>query len=125
MSLTPLFAALLLLLVTLLAVNVSMLRMRLKISLGDGGDKTMNKAIRAHANALEHSLPFILLLLFREQQVGCARGLTAIAITFVVARVLHAAGMLGGPFILRRVGASVTLVLELWLALALLRTAIG
>lgn len=123
--LTPIVAGVLLLLVTLLAINVSMLRMRLKISLGDGGNKHMNKAIRAHANALEHGLPFILLLFFREQQVGCAGGLRAIAVAFVVARVLHAVGMLGGPFNLRRLGAGMTTVLELWLALALLRTALG
>lgn len=106
-------------------MNVSMLRMRLKISLGDGGNKQLNKAIRAHANALEHGLPFIFLLFFREQQVGGAGGLTAIAAAFVAARVLHAVGMLGGPFQLRRIGATVTNVLELWLALALLRTALA
>lgn len=122
---TPIFAGVLLLLVTLLAMNVSMLRMRLKISLGDGGNKQLNKAIRAHANALEHGLPFIFLLFFREQQVGGAGGLTAIAAAFVAARMLHAVGMLGGPFQLRRIGATVTNVLELWLALALLRTALA
>lgn len=64
-SVTPIFAAVLLLLVTLLAMNVSMLRMRHKVSLGDGGNKALTRAIRAHANALEHSLPFIFLLFFR------------------------------------------------------------
>lgn len=122
---TPLFAAVLLLLVSLLALNVSLLRIRLKISLGDGGNKGMVKAIRAHANALEHSLPFILLLYFRELQVGGTRGLMVAAAAFVAARVFHAAGMLGGPFVLRRIGATTTIVLELWLALAVLHAAIG
>jgi uncharacterized membrane protein YecN with MAPEG domain len=124
-SATPIFTAVLLLLVTLLAINVSALRIRLKVSLGDGGNKTLGKAIRAHANALEHCVPFILLLLFREQQAGCTRELVAIGTAFVLARVAHAAGMLGGPFGLRRLGASLTIVLELWLTLALLRTALA
>lgn len=122
---TPLFAAVLLLLVSLLGLNVSLLRMRLKISLGDGGNKGMLQAIRAHANALEHSLPVILLVFFREQQVGCTRGLTAIAAAFVLGRVFHAAGMLGGPFILRRIGATTTILVELGLGLLVLRSALA
>jgi uncharacterized membrane protein YecN with MAPEG domain len=118
---TPVFAALLLLLVTLLAVHVSIMRMRLRISLGDGGDKRMNRAVRAHDNALEHVLPFVLLLYFYEQSAGPGPVIRWMGGLFLAARLAHAAGMLGGPFDLRRLGAAMTAGIEVWLALALLR----
>jgi uncharacterized membrane protein YecN with MAPEG domain len=119
---TPLFAALLLLLVTLLGVNTSLTRMRLKISDGDGGDKHMHRAIRAHANALEHVLPFVILLYFYEQSPGASpAAIRWFGGLFLAARVGHAVAMLRGPFDLRRLSATMTIVLEVWLALALLR----
>jgi hypothetical protein len=45
-------------LVTLLAMNISRLRVRERVGLGDGGKLALKKAIRPHANALEHVLPF-------------------------------------------------------------------
>ncbi|WP_434425360.1 MAPEG family protein [Nannocystis pusilla] len=118
---TPVFAALLLLLVALLAVNTSVTRMRLKIRLGDGGDERMTRAIRAHANAFEHVLPFVLLLFFYEQSGACAATIRWAGGLFLAARVGHAVGMLRGPFDLLRVSATLTALLEVWVALALLR----
>lgn len=118
---TPVFAALLLLLVTLLAVNTSLTRMRLQIRLGDGGDERMTRAIRAHANAFEHVLPFVLLLFFYEQSGACTTAIRWFGGLFLAARLGHAIGMLRGPFNLLRFGASLTAVLEVWLALSLLR----
>jgi len=119
---TPLFAALLLLLVTLLAANVSVMRMRLKIPRGDGGDERMTRAIRAHGNALEHVLPFVLLLYFYEQSPGgCAAAIRWFGGLFLAARLGHAVGMLRGPFNLLRLSASTTIALEVWLTLSLLR----
>ncbi|WAS91092.1 MAPEG family protein [Nannocystis punicea] len=118
---TPVFAVLLLLLVTLLGVNTSITRMRLRIADGDGGDKRMTRAIRAHANALEHVLPFVLLLYFYEQSGGCAATIRWAGGLFLAARVGHAVSMLRGPFDLRRLSATLTIALEVWLSLALLR----
>ena len=121
---TPLVAAVLLLLVTLLASYVSGLRVALKISMGDGGDRRMFRAIRAHANALEHVLPFLLLLFFYELRAGAAAPIRLLGGLFVAARIAHAVGMIRGPFNLRRLGASLSVALELWVAVALLRTAL-
>jgi uncharacterized membrane protein YecN with MAPEG domain len=121
---TPVIAAILLLLVTLLAAHVSALRIVRGISLGDGGDRRMFRAIRAHANALEHTLPFLLLLFFYELRVGPEAPIRELGGLFVAARLAHAVGMLWGPFNLRRLGATLTVALELWVALALLSAAL-
>ena len=101
------------LLVTLLAMNVSRLRMQLRIANGDGGDARMRKAIRAHGNAMENVLLFsmpVLALAF----AGASDALLAILVLgFAVARVLHAAGMLASQFRFRQVGAGLTYLLEL------------
>ena len=55
--------ALLALLLTALSLNVSRLRMRHRVSFGDGGHRDLMVAVRAHGNALEQSLLFGLLLL--------------------------------------------------------------
>lgn len=100
-------------LVTLLAMNVSRLRMTLKIANGDGGDKRMKAAIRAHGNAVEHvllfSLPLLALVL-----LGAGDALLAVLVLgFAVARILHALGMLRSIFNFRRIGAGIAYLWEL------------
>ena len=51
------------LLTTLLALNVSLTRIRLKIANGDGDNIEMKKAIRAHGNNVEHVPIFGLVVL--------------------------------------------------------------
>ncbi len=53
---SPLYVALLMLMVIGLAGWVSKLRGEKKIFLGDGGDKELQIAIRRHGNALEHAV---------------------------------------------------------------------
>ena len=117
---TPLIAAILLLIVTLLAANVSGLRMRLGVRFGDGDDKRLLRAIRAHANALEHGLPFILMLYFYELKGGPDAPIRLLGGLFIAARLSHALGMIRGPFNAQRLGATATIVLELWVLTALL-----
>ena len=54
MRITGLYAALLTLLILGLAVRVMLIRRRTRIGLGDGGDRSVACAIRAHGNAVEH-----------------------------------------------------------------------
>ena len=87
-------AGLLGLLVFALAGNVSRLRGRKKISLGDGGDPEMLAAIRAHANLLEFA-PICLLLIYMASDFYGFWPTAILSIVLLVARVLHAGGMLG------------------------------
>jgi uncharacterized membrane protein YecN with MAPEG domain len=65
-SVTALYAGLGALLLIALGARVSMLRRRFKVGLGDGGHVELQRAIRAHANAIEWLLPGLLLLLVAE-----------------------------------------------------------
>lgn len=96
------------LLLTILAMNVSRVRMREKIGNGDGGNNSLRAAIRAHGNALEFILPFALVVLALD--LGTTEeGLVAfLAINFLVIRIAHAWGMIGRRFKLRQVTAAVT-----------------
>lgn len=96
-----------------LSLNVVRLRRSQGVSLGDGGDRRLEQAIRAHANLVEF-VPLTLLLL----GVAAARGapgpwLDGVAWALALARVSHAVGILRhrGPNVGRFVGAGVSFTL--------------
>jgi uncharacterized membrane protein YecN with MAPEG domain len=90
---TALYTGLLALLLVMLALRVIRLRWKLRVGLGDGGDKAMSRAIRIHANATEHLPIALLLLLVAELNHAGPTLLHACGIVLVVARVLHAIGL--------------------------------
>jgi hypothetical protein len=87
-------AGLLGLLAAILTLNVGRLRGRKKVFLGDGGDPELTAAIRAHGNLIELT-PLILVLLWMMHGPMGHRLPDILAIILVVARFLHAGGMLG------------------------------
>lgn len=101
------------LLVLALAMNVSRLRIKHKISLGDGGNKCLMAAIRTHCNALEQ-LPIFAIVIIALTFLGISTILlSTLVIGFTLARLFHAYGMLYRVFIARRVGAGFTYVFQL------------
>jgi len=82
------------LLAVILTVNIARLRGKKKINLGDGGDKEMQAAIRAHANLIEFA-PLCLLLIYFVSDFHGFRVVAGLSVVLLVARVLHAGGMLG------------------------------
>jgi uncharacterized membrane protein YecN with MAPEG domain len=90
---TARYAGLLALLLLMLALRVIRLRWKLRVGLGDGGDKAMSRAIRIHGNAAEHVPIALLLLLVAELNHADSVLLHACGIALVVARVLHAVGL--------------------------------
>jgi uncharacterized membrane protein YecN with MAPEG domain len=92
-AITALYAALVALVLLVLAVRVSSLRMRLKVGLGDGGDPGLQRAVRAHANAVEWALPVLVLMLIAELNRAVPLLLHACGIVLIVARVLHGFGL--------------------------------
>jgi len=87
-------AGLLGLLAVVLTINVGRLRGQKKINLGDGGDPEMLAAIRAHANLIEFA-PLCLLLIYMASDFYGFWTTAILSIVLLVARVLHAGGMLG------------------------------
>ena len=87
-------AALLGLLAATQALNVSRLRRRKKVSLGDGGDAQLLAAIRAFGNFMEF-VPFCLVLIAMLEDHYGARTIATLSVGLLAGRVLHAGGMLG------------------------------
>lgn len=93
MHLTPVYAALFALFYSALSVRALRLRGRLKIALGDGGDKRLLRATRVHGNFAEY-VPMTLLLIFMfELDGGSAGWIHALCAVLLVGRVSHAYGV--------------------------------
>jgi uncharacterized membrane protein YecN with MAPEG domain len=112
-------AGLLGLLAVALTVHVGRTRSRKKIFLGDGGDRELTLAIRAQGNLLELT-PLILILLWMLHGPMGHRLPDILAIVLVVARFLHAGGLLGFVPYGRVTGAIATTVILAVAAAALL-----
>jgi len=90
---TALTAAALSLLCVMLALKVIGIRRRDKISVGDGGNEELLRAMRAQANLLEYA-PLTLILLACAEINGVHWIILAlISMAFVAGRILHPAGI--------------------------------
>jgi len=107
------------LLIIMLAMNVSRLRIKYKISLGDGDNKTLMAAIRAHCNAVEQLPTFALVILAFALVEASTSTLATLVIGFTLARLCHAYGMLYRVFIARRLGAGFTYIFQVTAAIYL------
>ena len=89
MVVTPLYAAVLVLWFLILSLRVVQNRKSAKVSLGDGGNTLLQRAIRGHANFAEYVPLALLLLAILELSRFSIYVLHAIGIALVVARLLH------------------------------------
>jgi uncharacterized membrane protein YecN with MAPEG domain len=80
---------------------------------------------RAHGNAVEH-VPVVLLLLLVAELIGAnAHAVTAVGVTFLVSRVLHAIGTAAPHRWSKFTGAALTYLVELGLGVLLVATLAG
>ena len=110
MPITPLFAAIFAIIYVVLSLTVVKHRFGKQVSLGDGQDKQLQKAIRIHANFAEY-VPFALLLMWFLEIVAYEFGLVLILGTvLLVARLAHVVGTRDPKnyIIFRQVGALAT-----------------
>jgi uncharacterized membrane protein YecN with MAPEG domain len=89
MVVTPLYAGLLTLWLMLLSLRVIDRRRAARVSLGDGGNGALQRAIRGQANFAEYVPLALLLLAILELSHFSIYMLHALGILLVVARVLH------------------------------------
>ncbi len=113
MGFFSLHAALGVLLITALAMNVSRVRIKERIGNGDGGNPLLKKAIRTHMNAIEHIVPFSVVLFALTQVQLSTRYLAIFSIGFIFVRFLHSYSMLWSRFKLRQVAAGFTYLFEI------------
>jgi uncharacterized membrane protein YecN with MAPEG domain len=90
---TALYAGLCGVLLLGLAARVIRLRWKLRVGIGDGGQRPLHKAMRVHGNAAEYVPIALLLLLVAELDRSSPMLLHVCGATFVAARVLHAIGL--------------------------------
>lgn len=101
------------LLLTLLALNVSRVRLRERVAHGDGGVLALKKAMRAHGNGVEHLVVAGLQVLALELMGAGPVVMATLVLVFTGSRIVHAAGMLTAAPGLRRAGAVGTYLSEL------------
>jgi uncharacterized membrane protein YecN with MAPEG domain len=93
LKIVPLYAALLALFYVYLSARTIGVRRNAKISVGDGGDDSMLRAMRMHANFAEYAPITLLLLAFMEIQGGQSWMLHTLGALLLIARLLHAYGI--------------------------------
>jgi len=113
---TFLYAAILALLIIWLIIKVVKARLANQVKLGDGGVQELISARSAHSNACE-TIPITLILLFGLELNSAPILLIHLsAIVFIIARVLHAQGVLTDVLKIRKLGMQLTLVIMFMLA---------
>ena len=109
-----------------LANRVGRVRMREKISVGDGGHEGLSRRMRAQLNFAENT-PFVLVLIAALEIAG--KGglwLSLVGGAYMLARVLHGLGMDGGPWQWgRTVGIVVTMLTHVVLSVAAVLVLLG
>jgi uncharacterized membrane protein YecN with MAPEG domain len=124
-SITGLYLAILALLYGVLGLQVSRLRRGNRVLFGDGDNRELRSAIRAHANFIEY-VPIITLMVAMLEMAGApALRVHLLMGALLVARLMHPLGMYVGPrtlqFQICRVGGiSLTLLVLLAAAIMIL-----
>ena len=116
------FAAILAILYIQLSFRVIKLRKAKRISLGDGGDASLQAAIRAHANFIEY-VPFSLIMLFLLEYQGLSSHFCYILGSMLLAgRFCHSYALADNLMKLRVLGMMLTFLTMLISAVMLLVT---
>ncbi|MEM8542306.1 MAG: MAPEG family protein [Pseudomonadota bacterium] len=89
LPITTLLASTLLAWLLILSWRVIKSRQSGGASLGDGGDKTLQRRIRAQANLTEYAPLFVIVIALLEIQDGNQVILALLSVTFLVGRVAH------------------------------------
>ena len=93
MPITAIYAALLGLLFVVLSIRVVAARRRARVRIGDGGDETLRRRIRAQGNFAEY-VPIALILLGLGETAGLPPyALHVMGLALLVGRALHAANI--------------------------------
>ena len=100
-----------------LGIRVSQLRIRDKVPIGDAGNNRVTCRMRAHANFIEYTPIFLILLAVVELARGSETWRWGVAILYVLGRLAHPFGMdRPAPNPLRMGGTIVTWVVLVGLA---------
>ncbi len=93
LNITPYYAAVLALLFIILSVRTIKSRREHKVAIGDGGEKSILRASRVHANFSEYVPLTLLLIAMLEIQSYSHWIIHGLCIGFLAARIAHAYGV--------------------------------
>lgn len=93
MTIVPVYAAVLALLLFALSLRVIRLRRRAKVSIGRGGDHRLERAIRVQGNFTEYVPMVLLLLAFAEVSGTSPAILHGLCGVLILGRISHAFGV--------------------------------
>ena len=97
MRITGLYAAIVALIVTILAIRVTLRRRKMQVGIGNGGDAVLAQRIRVHANAAEYAPLALILLLILELNQTQPLFLHVFGCMLIAGRLLHAYGLSSSP----------------------------
>ena len=119
---TGLYAALVAIVFIALSARVILYRRAHQIGLGDHGNKSLMKRMRAQANCAEYAPFGVLLMALVELQSGYTPLLHLIGVTLLAGRMVHGYGFSTSPpiMIMRQTGMMLTLASYLLSILALI-----
>jgi len=111
LAITPIYAALLAVVLVGLVGRVVAARQQTGVLLGDGGDRDLCRRQRAHGNFAEHVPIALVLMTIAELQGAPGLVLHGLGVTLLGARLVHAAGISREPEppALRTIGTAATL----------------
>jgi uncharacterized membrane protein YecN with MAPEG domain len=95
LQVTALYGALLALIILALGINVTVHRVKLRVSLGDGDNPQMRRMIRLHGNAVEYLPLALVLMALYEVNGGWHWALHVIGIALLVGRIVQTWAMWG------------------------------
>ncbi len=98
MEITTIFLALFALLFVFLSFRVSSQRGRAGVTLGDGGDQELQRAIRAHGNFAEYAPLLLFVMWMIEYNTGAEWLVWLFGLVILGGRLAHAYGMLTPSF---------------------------
>ncbi len=110
LSITPLYAGPIGLIFLWLSIHVIRTRLRHKVSVGDGGERDVIKAMRAQSNCAEYAPITLILISFSELQGSPGWLIHALGAALLAGRAAHAFGFGRTPQIipLRKAGMYLT-----------------
>jgi uncharacterized membrane protein YecN with MAPEG domain len=93
LPITALYAGIFALWMTAIAINVTAHRVKFSVGVGDGGNPTMLRMMRLHANAAEYLPTTIVLMGIYELNGGSHLYLHIAGIAMIAARLAHASAL--------------------------------
>ena len=93
MLITPAYTSIFALVFVVLSFRTLLLRRKLGIAIGNGNELSLTRAARAHSNFAEYVPISLILIYFREIQMGSDLWIHALCILLLIGRIIHAIGV--------------------------------